>query len=303
MSDPAFHPAPVVRSTAEGTAEWEKTHPQVSPSKIASQLGSAWVGNLESITIDIGGFPFFEVCVTAGGRATTFSYDRSILTLDDRGAGQDPLSCFGEWPDRPTGVVLDAMIDVVSLMDGRGIGLTVSGVGKHAWLRAGFLPDGGSWMMLKPALLHKLAIAYHLDIISSKVFDEASMACVGSEPKMIRIVSAISDKAPCSWLYTGSERSTAALGRIVVIEGPMEWCAVLDTRDKTALAMCRSTAFGIPPSSTRRDGQHEGPWGRYGKDPDTLLLDLGTELHWDSAVAEARRLLPDTIASLARRMR
>ena len=210
----------------------------LTPEDVGDRLSVSWAGDKRMEVTELNGeLRRFAVSISGEfGRGEAWLLDR---TLDFQGAFVNADRMFIDPARQQEGLGRRFMADAAALARQIGletIRLEADGIGKYAWLRCGFLPDRGSWMSMKPAVIQRIVEAR--DDLGPARFTEILAAADSPDPLAARELAALDDPVRSRYFYEASAQTMqVSLGKAIFIEAASIWSGSLDLMDPISLAI------------------------------------------------------------------
>lgn len=226
-------------SVDEVSAEWWRRRFEepfgLSPEDVGDLLSKSWEGDKRMVVTALDGrAERFSIRVEGAWGPEEFWFHARTLDLHGAAANADRMFLS---PARQGGGqgrrFMGDLVAVARLLGLSRITLDAEHVGRYAWLRAGFLPDRGSWRTMQVEVQQRLAAA--IPDIGEQRFLELLRLARSPDRIAARVLAALEDPVTSRELSGPDGRGMQVpLGRALFLEVGSGWSGELDLSDEAS---------------------------------------------------------------------
>ena len=226
----------------ETSADWWRRRFEepfgLSPEDVGDLLSKSWEGDKRMVVTALDGrAERFSIRVEGAWGPEEFWFHARPLDLHGSAANADRT--FVSPARQGHGQGRRFMGDLVSTARVLGLSritLDAEHVGRYVWLRAGFLPDRGSWRTMQAELQQRLAAA--IPDIGERRFLELLGLARSPDRVAARELAALADEVMSRELFGPDSRGAPVpLGRALCLEIGSGWSGELDLLDEALMAV------------------------------------------------------------------
>ena len=208
------------------------------PEDVGDLLSKSWQGDKRMVVTALDGrAERFSIRVEGAWGPEEFWFHARTLDLHGAVANADRMFVFPAREGQGQGRrFMGDLVAVARLLGLARITLYAEYVGRYVWLRAGFLPDRGSWRTMQVELQQRLAAA--IPDIGDLRFLELLRLARSPDRVAARELAALADRVTSQELF-GSDGCgmPVPLGRALFLEIGSGWSGELDLSDEDSMAV------------------------------------------------------------------
>lgn len=219
----------------------------LSPEDVGDLLSKSWEGDKRMVVTALDGrAERFAIRVEGAWGPEEFWFHARTLDLHGSAANADRMFVSPARQGHGQGRRFMAdLVAVARLLGLSRITLDAEHVGRYAWLRAGFLPDRGSWRTMQVEVQQRLAAA--IPDIGEQRFLELLRLARSPDRVSARELAALTEKVTSRELFGPDGRGTRVpLGRALFLEIGSGWSGELDLSDQDSMAVADAYLAAAP---------------------------------------------------------
>jgi len=210
----------------------------LTPENVGDRLSAAWSGEKRMTVSELDGLKrSFEIHVQGSfGDGTFWAHDR---ILDITGGVLRAEGMTIPIAQQKQGLGRAFMQNAADLCISIGINkihLAADDVGRYAWIRWGFLPEQGSWDILRRSMMPKL-IELQEDLPSER-FVEIMIMLRDRRPTTARLIAGLLDPVRTQ-IPTEQGGMLVSLGRVLFLDGGAIWQGDLNLSDEESMLLLK----------------------------------------------------------------